>query len=104
MPPRKTTILGSHLIGHWLFDEGWNQESVAHHIGVSRQVVRKYLNNPGKYLTIEQLAKINMILPDKTWADIINSITRAPMASNLYVEEEYLITPRIKRTSWTDMD
>jgi hypothetical protein len=43
-----------------------------------------------------------LMLPEKSFADIINAITRAPISSNIFVEDEFLITPRMKKRQWMD--
>jgi predicted transcriptional regulator len=99
---RKRTTLGNSLIAKWLYDEGWTQESVAMYLAIARPRVRTVLNKPEQYLSIRDLMQINAMLPEKTFADVINSITRAPIVSNMYIEDEFLITPRQRKKQWMD--
>jgi len=97
--------MGNSQIAEWLFKEGWPVEAVAVLLNRPRSKVKDVLNSPHKNLNIIQLMNIHAALPKyRTFADLINSITKAPLRSNLYVEDGYLITPKMARKQWTDID
>jgi predicted transcriptional regulator len=99
---RKESALGKSLLATWLYEEEWTQDSVAMYLEISRAYVRKYLTHPHKWMSVQQLMMLNLMLPEKSFADIINVITRAPISSNIFVEDEFLITPRMKKRQWMD--
>ena len=99
---RKEGALGKSLLATWLYEEGWTQDAVAMYLEISRAYVRKYLTHPHKWMSVQQLMMLNMMLPERSFADIINVITRAPISSNIFVEDEFLITPRMKKKQWMD--
>jgi hypothetical protein len=102
--PRKRTAMGHSLIAQWLYDEQWSVGAVSQFLGIARIRVKDVLNKPEQHLTIKQFMILNMMLPERSFADLINSITQAPIISNIYVEDGYLVTPRQKRKQWMDMD
>lgn len=94
--------LGGHLLAKWLYAAGWTQESIGMQLGLNRITAKKYLQNPEKYFTMEHYTGIHYMLPDKTFADVINAVTRSPIAVHTFVEDEFLMSPRQKKTRWMD--
>jgi hypothetical protein len=97
-------VLGYTQLAEWLYNAGWTQESIAKNLCISRMRVKTVLNTPEKHLTIRDIMLLNMMLPEKSFGDIINSITRAPITTNLYLDDELLIPPTQKKKQWFDED
>ena len=94
--------LGNHVISAWLKEAGITMRAMEYHLGLSRQTIKKHLNNPAHYMTLETMMRINYLLKRKRLVDIINAITQAPLESDFYVQREELNVPMPQKKRWYD--